>query len=114
METSIGQTRASLAVLFEKGLFAAMGVAGLLLLVGLLLFGTPYDGSLVGAIAAAFIGIGFGEAECRKWEVYIHPDRSEWAECRRLCWQLTPTGMILHIIGWSGAIVAAVKVLRLL
>ena len=114
MKTLIGSARSGLTVFFERGVYAAIGMVGLLLLIGLLLIGSPYDHGLVGAIAAALIGIGFGKSECRKWEVTHHSHLGELVERRRLVWQLTPTGLMLQVIGWSGVAVLVVKLLRVI
>lgn len=111
METLIAKALPGLGAIFSKGWFAAMGVTGLILLLGLLLFGTPYDPRLVASIAAMLIGLGFGEAECRTHIQSIRPHSSGTYTVTRPHWRLTLFGAILHVIGWIGAIKTGVILL---
>ena len=110
MESLFAKSLPGLEGFMQKGWFAAMGIIGLLLLFGLLIFGTPFDGGLAGAIAAAFIGIGFGEAECRTFRTEFRGYYGQMFKCTIPAWRLTVTGFVLHLIGWTGAVIAAWKV----
>lgn len=102
METLLAKGLSGLDALFSKGWFAAMGIIGLILLLGLLLFGTPFDPGLVGSIAVAMIGIGFGEAECRGKRERIVPTLYGTYKVTSPRWRLTAMGAVLHLFGWSG------------
>ena len=112
MEALFAKAIPGLETLVSKGWFAAMGIIGLVLLLGLLLFGTPYDPALVGSIAAALIGLGFGEAECRTHIQSVRRKLSKIYTVTRPHWRLTLFGAVLHVIGWIGAINTALVLLR--
>ncbi|WOF74165.1 hypothetical protein QMT40_001812 [Parvibaculaceae bacterium PLY_AMNH_Bact1] len=65
METLFGKALGDLASLLKESWFTGMGFVGLFLVAYVLLFGAAQDDFLVAAIAAAMMGIGFGEAETR-------------------------------------------------
>jgi len=112
METLIAKALPGLGAIFSKGWFAAMGVTGLILLLGLLLFGTPFDPGLVASIAAMMIGLGFGEAECRTHLQSLQSHISGTYTVTAPYWRLTLFGAILHVIGWTGAIKTVIFLLR--
>lgn len=114
MESLIAKALPGADGFIQKGWFAAMGFFGLLLLVALLLFGTPYDPALVASVAVALLGIGFGEAECRARWHRRQTINGVVVTTPCIVWRATTIGVILHIIGWSGFLFAVVKTALLL
>lgn len=89
--------------------YAALGAAGLITGMWVMILGTPHDDLLIACIAAAMVGIGFGEAETRTFRQRIHrlglievPER-----------QFTHAGAVLYLVGVSSVILAAARGLQL-
>ena len=105
METILGKGLNDLANLVSEKWYAGMGLIGLMILLGLLLFGTPYDPLIVGSIAVAMMGIGFGEGECRTFQKTVD-EFGRW-EITRPVRRMNGPGLILYLVGASGLFVAA-------
>lgn len=71
METIVGKVLGDLAALVSTKWYAGMGLVGLIVVMWVMLAGTPQDDVLVGAIGFAMMGFGFGEAESRTFREII-------------------------------------------
>jgi len=96
------------AVVAEKW-YAALGAAGLIVGVWTMLIGCPHDDLLIGSIAAAMVGIGFGEAETNTFRQRIYRFGVVEVPCRKL----TPAGAILYCAGCAGLVFAVLRGLHL-
>ncbi|MGR3464261.1 hypothetical protein [Limimaricola sp.] len=105
METILGKGLNDLANLVSEKWYAGMGLTGLMILLGLLLFDTPHDTIIVGAIAVSLIGIGFGEGECRTFQKIVDGDYIYTRPVRRM----NGPGFTLYLLGTIGLIVAVAR-----
>lgn len=105
METLIGKGLNDLANLVSEKWYAGMGLVGLIILMWVVLKGTPHDDILIGAIAMTMIGIGFAEAETRTFREHIGPNlRYKITQPTRM---LTGPGFCLYCLG-VGAIMTVI------
>lgn len=107
METFIGKVLGDLASLVSKSWFAGMGLVGLVIIMWALLFGTAHDDLMVGAIGAAMMGFGFGEAETRTFRETHGPGIKITMPARKF----SLPGAALYLLGIAGAITALVRAL---
>ena len=105
METVFGKVLSDLTRLATKKWYSAMGMTGLLVIMWVMLFGTPHDDVLIGLIGAAMMCIGFGEAETRTFRHSISVDGQ--VKLTTPVRQATFVGVLLYLLGLT-AIGAAI------
>ncbi len=98
METVIGKVLNDVAGLAQQKWYMLMGLFGLIVFFWVLVMGTPHDDVLVGAIAIAMMGFGFGEAESRTFRKSIAPDVVLTTPVRQFTWP----GLFLYLMGAAG------------
>ena len=110
METLAGKALSDLALLVSEKWYAAMGLVGLIILMWVLVKGTPNDAILVGTIAVAMIGIGFGEGESRTFRQAFVPGYQITEKVRRM----NGVSIALYCVGGIGALTAIGRSIYLL
>ena len=107
METFLGKMLGDMANLVGQKWYAGMGFSGLVILVWVLLKGTPHDDFLVGAIGAAMMGFGFGEAEMRTFRQLVDPHlRFKITGPAR---KVSVAGVLLYLLGIASAAAAMLR-----
>lgn len=102
METLLGKALGDLASIFSQRWYAGMGFGGLIIVVLVLLVGTPHDDLLVGAIGVAMFGFGCAEAETRSFQKRVLPGMIGTRPVR----SLNAVGIALYLLGTGGLGVA--------
>jgi hypothetical protein len=107
METLFGKALGDLATLAKEKWYTAMGMLGLFIFAWVLLFGTPHDDVLVGAIAVAMIGFGFGEAETR----VIQRSVGNGVTLKRNVRLISVPGLVLYALGIAAVVVGVTRLI---
>jgi hypothetical protein len=102
METLAGKALNDIANLVSEKWYSGMGLIGLIVVMWVMLAGTPHDDILIGAIGTTMIGFGFGEAEIRTFQKQIDPS-GRW-EITTPIRRMTKPGICLYALGVTAAI----------
>lgn len=105
METIVGKILGDLAALVSTKWYAGMGLVGLIVVMWVMLVGTPQDDLLIGAIGCAMMGFGFAEAETRTFREIIGPTY-KITEPRRA---YSGPSIALYALGALGLIAAVLR-----
>ena len=94
MTTPVANSIDGLANAVAEKWYAALGAAGLITALWVMIRGTPHDDLLIAFVAAAMIGIGFGETETRTWRQRVYQHGVVEIPCRKL----TLAGAALYLL----------------